>query len=128
MLSDNKLTIIETLHLKCLDTKTTYKYFMKIRCVCGKEQWKPRSTINGSKTCGCLISDKNGHNEISKRNTSGFIGITYDKKSNVWDCRIRIKGAVLFRQSYPYTDQGLIQASEDRNNFIIENNLPNTLN
>jgi len=75
----------------------------------------------------CRWSDifvQNANRGISKRNTSGYIGITFIKNKNMWKATISIKNKVKFIGMY----KNKIEAAKARDTYIVENNLPHKLN
>lgn len=67
--------------------------------------------------------EQNANKRISNKNTSGYIGISWNKNRKLWECH------VMFYRKRKYLGSSKIQKDllEIRNKYIIENNLPHTL-
>lgn len=67
--------------------------------------------------------EQNANKRISNKNTSGYIGISWNKNRKLWECH------VMFYRKHKYLGSSKIQKDllEIRNRYIIENNLPHTL-
>lgn len=61
---------------------------------------------------------------IPRKNTSGYIGISFHKHSNRWVVQIRYQGKRLLYKCFKTIEEAVIA----RNEFIIKNNLPHKLN
>lgn len=74
----------------------------------------------------CTWSDKTIQSikqRKSKRNTSGFVGITWDKSINKWKARIRLYNKTKYLGDF----LNIEEAVQARDNYIIQNNLPHKL-
>ena len=74
----------------------------------------------------CTWSDKTTQNinqRMKKNNTSGYVGVYWNKGSKKWVVNIRI--SKILKQIGSFKDK--IEAVLARNNYIIENNLPHKL-
>ena len=74
----------------------------------------------------CRWADKTTqaiNQRIGKNNKSGYVGIYYYKKYNTWGADIRINKI----SKYIGTFKTLEEAVQARDNYIVENNLPNKL-
>ena len=56
---------------------------------------------------------------IPKNNTSGYRGVSYDKKANKYKAQIRVNNKSIYLGSFPTA----VEAGTEYNNYIIENNL-----
>ena len=56
---------------------------------------------------------------IAKNNTSGYKGVSYDKKANKYKAQIKVNNKSIYLGSFPTAVEGAIAY----NNYIIENNL-----
>lgn len=61
---------------------------------------------------------------ISKRNKSGYIGVSWKKDKNIWTIRIKVKTKYVWLGDF----NDLMEAVIFRDKYIIENKLPHKLN
>lgn len=70
------------------------------------------------------MSVQNCNQRIRSTNNSGFIGISYSKRDNIWRSQLKFKGERLLDKCFKNKTDAVIY----RDNFIIKNNLPHPLN
>ena len=58
-----------------------------------------------------------------KNNTSGYVGIYWNKASKKWDAKIGVNSKLVHIGTFPLIENAI----EARNNYIIENELPHKL-
>ena len=74
----------------------------------------------------CRWADKTTQNinqRIQKNNTSGYVGVSWDKSKDKWVAKIKVNKIVIYIGSF-LTKEEAVQA---RDNYIIENKLPHKL-
>ena len=74
----------------------------------------------------CRWADKTTQNinqRIQKNNTSGYVGVSWDKSKDKWVAKIKVNKVVIYIGSF-LTKEEAVQA---RDNYIIENSLPHKL-
>lgn len=71
-----------------------------------------------------VVSDQeNKYNRgIQRNNTSGYKGVSYSKRDNVWRAYIQVKGKQIRLGQY----EDAVSAALARNKYVIENNLPDS--
>ena len=62
--------------------------------------------------------------KIRSTNTSGYRGVTWNKNANKWSCQVGINNKSIYLGLF--VDK--IECAKYRDLYIIENNLPHTLN
>ena len=74
----------------------------------------------------CRWADKvtqNINQRMKKSNTSGYVGIYWNKASKKWDAKIGVNSKVVHIGTFPLIENAI----EARDNYIIENKLPHKL-
>ena len=66
---------------------------------------------------------QNINQRIQKNNTSGYVGVSWDKSKDKWVAKIKVNKVGINLGTFP-TKEEAVQA---RDNYIIENNLPHKL-
>lgn len=75
-----------------------------------------------------LISDRTAAKKMSTINTSGFIGVSLNKRLERYVCQLKYRGCYMTIGKYDANNDGLLQGAIDRDLYIIEHNLPHTRN
>lgn len=119
------------------------RYVVEVECQCCKKYyWSEKSHITKSKRMNkphiCDECNRNSDvisgRPITKKNTSGYIGVyVYRKNDNIYGYKsvIVYKKCILMKNLYKdetLNDKTLIQSAIDRDIFIIEHNLPHRRN
>ena len=74
----------------------------------------------------CTWSDRTTqaiNQRMKKSNTSGYVGIYWNKASKKWDAKIGVNSKLVHIGTFPLIENAI----EARNNYIIENELPHKL-
>ena len=74
----------------------------------------------------CRWADKTTQNinqRIQKNNTSGYVGVSWDKSKDKWVAKIKVNKIVIYIGSFLTKEE----AAQARDNYIIENKLPHKL-
>ena len=74
----------------------------------------------------CTWSDKTTqaiNQRIQKNNTSGYVGVSWDKSKDKWVAKIKVNKVGIKIGAFPTIEE----AVQARDNYIIENNLPHKL-
>ena len=69
-------------------------------------------------------STQNINKRLSKRNKSGYVGVSWNKVRGMWTIRIKVNTKYVWLGDF----EDLMEAVILRDNYIIENNLPHKLN
>ena len=102
------------------------RYGTVMRNITNKIKWicKECSVDNSD-----LISDRTAAKKMSTLNTSGFIGLSLNKRLERYVSQLKYKGLIIIvGDKYEPNKDGLLQGAIDRDLYIIEHNLPHTRN
>lgn len=70
------------------------------------------------------LSENSSNRNFQKNNTSGYIGISWDKSRSKWMAQVISKGKVIFGKRFDTKEEAI----ESRIKFIKENNLRHQIN
>ena len=86
-----------------------------------------RIDVNGNyEPSNCRWADRTTQNinqRMKKNNTSGFVGVSWDKTHQFWIAYITVNKQVVYIGSFRTKEEAVLA----RDNYIIENNLPHKL-
>ena len=116
--------------IKVCDEWLDYEVFYKWSLANNYKEGLTIDRINGElgynpENCRWVNYTIQNINKKQKPSKSGYIGVNYDKRDDLWIASVSINNKT---KAIAYHKTDIRYLVEARNNFIIENNLPNKLN